>query len=124
MNDSERYFRTAFQENLANSGEYQSFTRGSQVEMIDLRMGSGRREAVPARLLLGVSSPTEELVTLAFPDRLVTVEGRALGKLVDALLAHTVQLVREFDVKRWPEPPVGEPLVQTITVKVDRPPGG
>lgn len=105
-----------------NTGDYQAWGIGhADKGFLDLRTKEANRgDLVPVHLFLGAKYD-REVLTLAFPDRLVTLQGQNLERFREDFAGRRVGFVQEFDPGRWPSPPPTEPIVFTITVMNPRP---
>lgn len=105
-----------------NSGDYQAWGMGhADKGFLDLRTKEPHRgDLVPVHLFLGAKYD-REVLTLAFPDRLVTLQGRNLERFREDFAGRKVGFIQEFDPGRWQSPPASEPIVFTITVMNPRP---
>lgn len=105
----------------ADDNLYRAFrtVREGGAHSLDLRQTDGKRTLLPLAHLLAVEmteGPDFDLVSLCFPDRIVTLKGRHLVSLVDALHARKLSRVQVYDPARWALPEKGKAVVERIDV--------
>lgn len=88
--------------------------------MVEFRGHDGRSLAVPYSRLLSIDLRPDLGVSLRFPEHHVTVRGRNLRPLYEALLRHRVTYVQEGDLDTVSE---DDPFVDRIVVAPQEPDG-
>ena len=105
---------------------YEAFAAKDKVVRLDIRCASGLAHAVAYNYLLNVSynRHTYAEIFLTVSGLTVTIKGRALRPVVDALKYQTCEFVQEFDPGEFLTPSdANAPYIESLTVEVLRGPG-
>lgn len=81
--------------------------------MVEFRGHDGRCLSVPYSRLLSIELRPDRGMALEFPDHQITVRGRNLRVLYEALTRHRVTYVQEGDIDTVPE---DDPFVDRIVI--------
>ena len=81
--------------------------------MVEFRGHDGRCLAVPYARLLSIELRPDRAMSLEFPEHQITVRGRNLRLLYEALLRHRVTFVQEGDLDTVSE---DDPFVDRIVI--------
>ena len=82
--------------------------------MLDFRGHDGTTFALPYRLLRSIAFHVADSMVLDFGEHRVTVRGRNLRPVHEALLEHRVRYLRE---ERFDDAPESAPFIDAITVE-------
>ena len=81
--------------------------------MVELRGHDGRCLAVPYARLLSIELRPDRVMSLEFPEHRITVHGRNLRVLYEALSRHRVTFVQEGDLDTVSE---DDPFIDRIVI--------
>jgi hypothetical protein len=68
------------------------------------------------RFLMQVGYVGEEQIKLFLPDCIVVIEGKHLRDLRKRMARRQVSFIQQYSALVWPEPPPGEPIIESIAV--------
>ena len=87
------------------------------IAMIDVRHANGQRRGVPYSYLMEPIYTPDMFIELITTNCRITLEGRSLETVFEALLRHKLGFVQEFNAARFEAPANGEPVITKITRK-------
>lgn len=103
------------------TGEYKAFgptpAPKQPPPMIDVRHASGQRRGIAYGYLVEPVYTPDTLISLTTTHSTVTIEGRNLEPVFDALLQHKLGFVQEWSAARFDPPEEDAPVITKITRK-------
>jgi len=107
---------------LAVREPYKAFATKDKLRVIDIRINKDGMAHAPGYTYLTnltYTRPEYDKVLLTLSRMLVTIEGRNLRPIVDAIKLHTCEFIQEFDAQEFDTPTDDKaPFVESITVQL------
>jgi len=91
--------------------------RGREDIMLDCRASSGHRQAFGYMLLASIIYEPGTTISMLFGETIVTLTGRNLDRLYDALVQHRVPYVQEGNEAEGELKPEDEPHIESLSIK-------
>ena len=107
----------------ADRGAYEAFGTKDKLHRFDVRCSNGLAHVLAYSYLLNITYDRRNYsaIFLTVSGLTVTIKGRALRPLVDALRLHTCDFIQAFDPAEFTEPTdISQPFVQSVEVDVIR----
>jgi len=102
-----------------NPREYQAWRMAQKPPRLIIRCNDGSSQSMPYMALLRVVSNTRfsNIFVLVFNYMSVTVTGRNLGAVVDAIDDHHCRMLTQFDPQAFDMPEASAPIIEGIEVQ-------
>ena len=102
---------------------YEAFGAKDKLHRFDVRCSNGLAHVLAYNYLLNVTYDRRNYgaIFLTVSGLTVTIKGRALRPIVDALRLHTCEFIQAFDPAEFVEPTdLSQPFVQSVEVEIIR----